>query len=105
MEQISTVEYQKKFTEHGYIKILVNNKWIPEHRFVVSEFIGRELTEEEKVHHINFCKMDNRIDNLYLFDNQKDHKSFENKFNQFGLTNNLKNQIKHRWDKYEKKRN
>lgn len=70
-----------------------------EHRIVVEKFIGRKLKPKERVHHINSNKKDNRIENLILFKNQKEHKSFENKVAQFGMTNPIRRQIKNRWEK------
>lgn len=40
--------------------------YVPEHRFVVMENIGRLLTKEEIIHHINGNKLDNRIENLQI---------------------------------------
>lgn len=97
-EQISTVELIKKETDKGYIRVLYNNNWIYEHVLVVEKFIGRELYDGEVVHHIDHNKKNNIIDNLMLFSSQKEHKHFENKITQFGLTRPILKTIKERWN-------
>lgn len=90
-------------TEKGYVLIYCpsnpfsKNGFILEHRLVVEEKIGRLLTKEETIHHIDGNKQNNDINNLFLFKNQKDHKSFENKVKQFGMTNPIKRMIENRW--------
>ena len=43
-----------------------------EHRVVVEEHIGRKLEPDECIHHINFNKLNNNIDNLWIC-NRKTH--------------------------------
>jgi len=57
----------------GYIYVRINRKYILQHRAVMSEYLGRPLTPEEVVHHINGKKDDNRLVNLMLFKNTGEH--------------------------------
>lgn len=50
--------------------------YVREHRLVVEEYIGRFLTASEKVHHINWDKQDNGINNLLMFGSASEHTAF-----------------------------
>lgn len=47
--------------------------YVMEHRLIVEEHLGRYLTDEEEVHHINHNKQDNRISNLQVL-TKKEHR-------------------------------
>ncbi len=44
-----------------------------EHRLIMEKKIGRRLTKDEVVHHINFIRNDNAEENLHLYKNRSEH--------------------------------
>ena len=64
----------------GYLYIKCRNHprtdkqgYIPYSVYVMEKHLGRQLSKEEIVHHINHVKGDNRIENLMLFKNESKH--------------------------------
>lgn len=60
---------------HGYIQVFIKGKSVLEHRYVMEQHIGRALSSDEIIHHINGNRADNRIENL-LITSLKDHPKF-----------------------------
>ena len=68
-------------TTNGYIRLwkpnhpLSRHGHVLEHRFIMEQVIGRSLLPGEVVHHKNQNKLDNRVENLELFESHSKHMS------------------------------
>lgn len=70
----------KSHDVHGYVLVKVSehphakaNGYVMEHRRVMEEHLGRYLEPTEVVHHIDFDKTNNCIENLQLFESASAH--------------------------------
>lgn len=61
------------YDSNGYLYHQIGDKRLFVHTNVVEEKLGRKLTQTEVVHHIDGNKQNNHIDNLYVFENRKQH--------------------------------
>ena len=63
----------------GYMVLSVKGKRVLEHRKIMADSLGRELTGEEIVHHLNGDRLDNRLENLEVM-SQAEHVYREGSF-------------------------
>jgi len=66
-----------------YFVLSVNGRKSKEHRHLMEMKIRRKLKKGEVVHHINQIKTDNRIENLYLCKNAKEHVEIHSKLGSY----------------------
>ena len=65
---------------------------ILKHRLIMEKNLGRYLKKSEVVHHINNDPLDNRIENLKLFNNKSEHLSYHSRILKFvRLLRNIQN--------------
>lgn len=75
---------QKRVHKHdGYVVVKVHpgkGPWRGEHLIVMEALLGRPLTDQEIVHHINAVRAANDADNLYLCRDRSHHNEVHNSY-------------------------
>ena len=61
---------------NGYVVISVNGEKMREHRYVMEQYLGRCLKSNEHVHHMDFNKTNNDINNLFVFPSNTLHQFY-----------------------------
>jgi hypothetical protein len=96
MERSPSWNGGRYLNENGYWRVYDGSKYIYEHKKIMSEFLGREISAKEKVHHIDMNKQNNSLDNLYLCKNKSVHSSVHAQMEEIGFSL-LNNQIWYNW--------
>jgi hypothetical protein len=97
--------FQSRIDNKGYIEIKVNGEWIKQHKYVVQRYLNRELTKDEVIHHIDFNRKNNEIDNLVIFPSIEEHSHFHRQIRQFGMTRPRMTKIKLLKEKMQNEKN
>jgi hypothetical protein len=63
--------------------------YVREHRLVMEKYLGRYLKPEEVVHHKDGNRLNNKINNLLLFKNHKEHRLYHYNMFNYIIKNNL----------------
>lgn len=89
-------QYINKIINADYKTIQVDKKQVRLHRYKMEKFLGRKLSSDEIVHHIDGNKLNNNIENLEVLSRsehlQKHYKEIGGEQNQFKQKYNLDKQ-------------
>ena len=67
-------------TKNGYITIMINNKSVYEHRYIMEKSLGRKLTRDDHIHHIDHDRSNNDLSNLELLSCREHHQLHISKY-------------------------
>lgn len=59
--------------KNGYVRLRFGDERIFLHRYLMEQHLGRKLSKDERLHHVNGNKADNRIENLELMSSHSRH--------------------------------
>lgn len=62
-----------RHSSNGYLLITIDGKVIKHHTYIAEIALGRKLIYPEQIHHIDENKMNNKLSNLYLCKDNKEH--------------------------------
>jgi hypothetical protein len=80
---LAPIGTKSEFGEYIFVKI-GRTRWIPEHRMIVEQLLGRPLKKTEIIHHRNGIKHDNRPENLQVVTRQA-HMKIHDEAERIGL--------------------
>ena len=75
---ITSQGYMKK-KKKGHPRAFKTRPYVPEQILIVEKHLGRFLSKEETVHHIDEVKLNNNPANLYLFSGENEHQRYHMK--------------------------
>lgn len=77
--------FKHGLSSHGYKRITINGQRIYEHRLIAEQILGRKLSKEESIHHIDLNKINNDKNNLFICENEKEHQKIHQSANSLAL--------------------